>query len=458
MKRLSLLVIGFLLIISLTPQTVPAQASVTIFSDYFDGTNGSLVNASKWHIPTWVSPTDGTFVGRTQFRVTQNSPLPSIVNSNVKITVQSYNPTGFSFYGYDLISNRAFIPENGLNLKVRAKMNSPVSPGVVGGIFKYVTKSGNGTLHDEIDFEILGNKPSGVQTNVYDNELLGSGHPEFHYYESGTIADYHTYEVNWWRDKVTWLVDGKQVREETTCVPAGPMYLHLNMWAPASDWPEAYSDTIQPTRLASENKIYSMSVDSVNIGIEPIFNPVSPALVTYPGKVTLSGKLTKNDGTALASKNVAIQSKGNDGVWRSFVTVSTDTSGAFSYKTSPSRNVYYRAYSAGDAYYNPTVSAASLAKVRPYVGISVKYPNTRAGKSDLMRFSTNPKHASYYISIQKKSGTSWVTFARTKLDSNGYGSYYFRTSRRGTYYVRAVLPKHTQHETGISKIISIKVY
>ena len=52
-----------------------------------DGFGGTAVNANVWHIPTWKSSTDGTYVGRTQFRVTQNSPLPVVNNGHVHITV-----------------------------------------------------------------------------------------------------------------------------------------------------------------------------------------------------------------------------------------------------------------------------------------------------------------------------------------------------------------------------------
>jgi hypothetical protein len=31
----------------------------------YDNFTGNIVSSTKWHIPTWVSPTDGTFVGRT---------------------------------------------------------------------------------------------------------------------------------------------------------------------------------------------------------------------------------------------------------------------------------------------------------------------------------------------------------------------------------------------------------
>ena len=131
-----------------------------------DDFNGIIVDASGWHIPTWVSPTDGTYVGQTQFRCSQNAPLPAAIDSNAIIVLDTYNPTGSSFYGTDLISNQSFGQR--IIFTVRAKMNAPIPPGIVGGIFLYAPPaSTSNTLHDEIDFELLSSDPSHVYTNIY---------------------------------------------------------------------------------------------------------------------------------------------------------------------------------------------------------------------------------------------------------------------------------------------------
>ena len=82
-----------------------AVLAATLLHDDFVG---DIVSSSRWHIPTWVSPTDGTVVGLTQFRFTQKSSLPAADNGNAIIAVESYNPTAFSFYGTDLRSNLSF--------------------------------------------------------------------------------------------------------------------------------------------------------------------------------------------------------------------------------------------------------------------------------------------------------------------------------------------------------------
>jgi len=262
------------LLILATVLQLPISAS-TAGTLLYDDFTGGLLADTVWHIPTWQGPCDGTYVGRTQFRTTQNSPLPKVSESNVRIPVETYNPTGFSFYGTDLVSNQLFSVGQGLNIKVRAKMDVPAQAGTVAGIFLYhlsdtlAQECESDRSHDEIDFELLGNWPDEVATNVYMNEPLGGGNPESYQYASGSVTDYHVYEIRWRPNGVKWLVDGTIVREKTSFVPTGPMAFHLNMWVPDRDWVEAYSDTIQPTPFPWENEAFTMSVDWVIVETPP---------------------------------------------------------------------------------------------------------------------------------------------------------------------------------------------
>ena len=253
--KLLLVLMGFMMAV-----LANAQTTTTIFFDNFDGT---AMRSDLWHIPTWVSSTDGTYVGRTQFRCSQNAGLPVISNGEAFIILETFNPTGYSFYGTDLISNRTFSIGDGLIFTIRARFKSPVPLGIVGGIFLY-DLVGTGPNHDEIDFELVSNRPSEVQTNIYDNEPLGAGHPAFHPI-TGSVTDYHTYVIKWLPGEISWLVDGVTVRTTTTLVPERPMHFHLNMWAPDAGWAEAYDGNLQPVAQAGQNTVYSMIVDYVKV-------------------------------------------------------------------------------------------------------------------------------------------------------------------------------------------------
>jgi hypothetical protein len=244
--------------------TVSLNPSIILFDDFL----GTIVNASNWHIPTWVSPTDGTYVGQTQFRCSQNASLPATSNSNAIIALDTYNPTGASFYGTDLISNQLFTLAQGLTITVRAKMDASIPAGIVGGIFLYAPPaSASDTLHDEIDFELLSSDPYNVHINIYGNEPLGAGHPAIYAYATGSITDYHTYKIEWLPDQVSWYIDDNLIRTVTTQspIPAGPMYVHLNIWVPGSDFADAYNSSLHYTSSNSANQTFSMSVDSVTI-------------------------------------------------------------------------------------------------------------------------------------------------------------------------------------------------
>ena len=273
----SILLIGFSVIFPLITR------AAVLLSDDFAGT---IVGYTNWYIPTWTSSTDGTYLGRTQLRCTQSSSLPAASNSNAIIAVQSYNPSGFSFYGTEIISKQSFSVGQGIDITVRAKMDKSTA-GVVGGIFLYSLKPGSSTLHDEIDYELLTSVTNQVQTNIYGNEPLGAGHTQFVSYASGSVTDYHTYEIKWLPTQVSWYLDGSLVRTDTTHVPAGPMNFYLNAWVPDSGWAQAYSAAIQPVTSATANQVFSMNVDSVNIQ-SIVAAPVLKTITIAPLTVNLT--------------------------------------------------------------------------------------------------------------------------------------------------------------------------
>lgn len=240
-----------------------AATGVPLLQDDF---SGSSADEKLWHIPTWTSPTDGTYIGRTQFRVTQDSGLPATADGSLVIPIETHNPKQTSFLAAEVISNQEFSVGTGLDIVIRAKMNAPLRPGVVGGLFLYALQAGSDTIHDEIDFELLTNKPDQVQTNIYGHEPLGIGHVEFIPYQTGSMTDFHNYEIKWTPKLVSWLIDGKLVRTTTSNIPAAPMRFYVNAWAPDEHWPQAYSATIQPTASADANEMVgAVHVDSITI-------------------------------------------------------------------------------------------------------------------------------------------------------------------------------------------------
>jgi beta-glucanase (GH16 family) len=243
-----------------------AAAGATLLDEKFAGVP---VDPRNWEIPTFKASGDGTFIGRTQFRVTQDSGLPKTDTHGAMIPIETYNGKEASFLGTEMISRNAFAVGKGLDVKIRAKMNSAAHPGIVGGIFLYALKPGSDTIHDEIDFELLTNRPGEVQTNIYAHEELGVGHVIFVPYPTGSMADYHDYEIKWTAKSVSWSIDGKLVRTTTENVPTEPMKFYFNIWAPDAHWPGGFNAAIQPVTSAGANTVLDyLSVES--IGIRPM--------------------------------------------------------------------------------------------------------------------------------------------------------------------------------------------
>jgi hypothetical protein len=242
------------------PATAPALAqNAQTFDERFDG---ATLDPSAWSAPAHTGSGDGTFVGRTQIR----AEAPPVAGQHVCLPIETYNPAEPAFLGSEIVSNRLFPLGEGLDVKVRARMDSAEHGGLVGGIFLYALKPDSDTLHDEIDFELVTNVKDKVQTNIYGAEKLGDGHVEMVPLDGNTIAEDHDFEIQWRPGQVIWLVDGRTVRTETEHVPIGPLALHLNIWAPDHWWPRGYNAAIQPaTAKAGDQVLDALCVSAVTI-------------------------------------------------------------------------------------------------------------------------------------------------------------------------------------------------
>lgn len=95
-------------------------------------------------------------------------------------------------------------------------------------------------VHDEIDYEFVGTELTTAQTNYYFQgieDYNNSGNISL----SDTFENFHTYEIQWTPDSITWLVDGKvgrvKQRSETYNAtakqwnfPQTPARVQLSLW------------------------------------------------------------------------------------------------------------------------------------------------------------------------------------------------------------------------------------
>ena len=228
-------------------------------TQFFEDFNGGAVDESIWAYPTG----DASFNGRTQMRLS----YPSVSNGLLHLQLDTYNPTanpvGNSFYGSEIVLRKTVERGTGLIAEIRARMVTPVK-GLVGGAFLYKYFPAT-QIHSEIDFELLTNMPNQVQTNIYANEPLGIGHPEFAGIPQFDMTQFNTYRVEWLPDRVRWFVNDQLVRENSTIVPKEPLNLHLNFYAPECNWAIACDANLHPASSPENNETYVFDIDWVRI-------------------------------------------------------------------------------------------------------------------------------------------------------------------------------------------------
>lgn len=240
--------------------------AATGLTRFFDDFYGNSIDESVWQYPTG----SVAFNGRTQMR----SYYPNVYEDVLQLQLDTYNknaePAGRSFLGAEIMTREVIPSKTGLTVEIRARMRTPVK-GTVGGLFLYNLFSL--LAHDEIDFELLGNRRDEVQTNIYAGEALGPGHALFHRLTQFDIANFNIYKMECWQDRILWYVNDQLIRETALLMPINPANLHLNFYAPEEAWTAAYDKSLMPTANPLQNQTYFFDVDWVSVACETAPKP-----------------------------------------------------------------------------------------------------------------------------------------------------------------------------------------
>ncbi|KAF5093098.1 hypothetical protein D0Z03_002556 [Geotrichum reessii] len=118
--------------------------------------------------------------------------------------------------------------------KVSATLKTSRTQGVVSS---FILMSG---VRDEIDYEFIGSFLESAQTNFYWQEVLDYTHSR-NISLSNTFENFHTYEIDWTENSITWSVDGQASRvlkrEDTYNAttknydfPQTPSFMQVSIW------------------------------------------------------------------------------------------------------------------------------------------------------------------------------------------------------------------------------------
>ncbi len=147
-----------------------------------------------------------------------------------------------------------------------AELRASSAKGTVTGVFLH-----RSSPRQEIDIEILGRDPSRMLTNVYFNPGCEGDRIEYGYRGTPAVVDLgfdasdgvHLYEIEWCRDVIRWIVDGRllHVRHvwDPTPVPHRAMEFNVNLWAPRS---KQLAGRIRGGGLPATVEILGLAVDA----------------------------------------------------------------------------------------------------------------------------------------------------------------------------------------------------
>jgi len=258
--------------------------SATLF---FDDFNGSSLDETAWRLPTG----DGTFFGRTQIKPPEyngKNLRPVVAGGTVTLQLDTYNASaltpGDSFWGQEIQTRQMFLPgTDGISVETRMRfVDTPVG-GLVGGFF---TWGYDGSIRDEIDVELLTNDLAADRylTNVYNNDTFNDADDSaFVGIQGYDMTEWNTYEILWLPDRIQWILNGTQVREQIVTVGGHPSEVRLNIAAPDAGFSSAYNGALQPATSAGNNQIYQLEIDYVRVSSVPL----PPAFLLFSSALAL---------------------------------------------------------------------------------------------------------------------------------------------------------------------------
>lgn len=200
--------------------------------------------------PIWTWSDGGLTEGQVRFAKEQvrfgNGTMQIVVEPNPGISLQACSRAEKAVvYPKPLVSGEFRTRYNQFRygryeVRMKAPQVQPGNPDIPGNFITtmFVYKDAMFRHWREIDFEVTGDSPTSVTTNVLSANGLAAWQPgiqdaqEVHI-TGNARADFHTYAFEWLPDSITWFIDGVQVRRQSggaIPIPEHPGKIMMNTW------------------------------------------------------------------------------------------------------------------------------------------------------------------------------------------------------------------------------------
>ena len=137
---------------------------------------------------------------------------------------------------------------------------------------------------DEIDIELVSNfLQAGPQLQVELNRFT-NGSPDT---GDGGLTNLpfgfdpliaHDWTINWSASQINYLVDSVLLASVTTRIPQSALRANELVFGPSTNWPAAYSPTLQPVTSANQDQSFIALLTSVTISDSSVPEPSTWAL------------------------------------------------------------------------------------------------------------------------------------------------------------------------------------
>ncbi|WP_203831314.1 M4 family metallopeptidase [Actinoplanes palleronii] len=184
---------------------------------------------------------------------------------------------------------------------------------------------------------------------------------------------------------------------------------------------------------------------------------VSPPTVSHGKAAVLTGKVLRSGTAATAGATLTLEQRpAGRTTWSLVATVKTDVKGVWRSTVKPATTTAYRVRFTGLAGMWPATSATRTLTVRHTVTIKASTTKPRANKKIKIYGTAKPARAGVKITLQRRSGSRWVTVTSVKTAASG--AYTFsRAFKRGTWTLRVVAGGSASNASATSSAITLKV-
>lgn len=218
-----------------------------------------------------------------------------------------------------------------------------------------------------------------------------------------------------------------------------------------------------PTATASSSSSSTPSPSSTPLTSAPSATGLrltrSAGTVTYGAALTLSGRLTRADGSPVTGAPVQLLSRtAGQSSTVVLATLRTGAEGQLSRQVTPRTTAEYQLRYGGDALTTPGSSNKTVTYVQPRISGAFTPAGVKLGQASMLRGSVSPAYFGTHLAIRRRlQDGSWQDAAVVGIDGSGTYAWSVQPGAAGRYLFQVVLPVRPAHLEAATPALAVQV-